>query len=90
MNVNQAISKESKNRVIQNSDSESSISVSGIGFTVISETSESCQYEIVVKDTNSQSVLTSAIEEKIKIEPKKTENHDSVYYWYYNLNASIT
>lgn len=90
MNVIQAISKESKNRVIQNSDSESSISVPGIGFTVISETSESGQYEIVVKDTNPQSVLASAIEEKFKIEPKKTENHDGVYYWYYNLNVSIT
>lgn len=90
MNVHQAINTESKNRLIQNPDSESSISVPGIGFTVISETSESCRYEIVVKDTNSQSILSSALEKKFKIEPKKIENHDDVHYWYYDLNVSIT
>lgn len=90
MRIPDAIAEEAEQRVVSNHTSETDVPIPGIGYKILTNTPEYCDYELVISDVNNNSKIYDHIKSRFKTgELKDLVYHDGGYSYICDLHANI-
>lgn len=90
MRVPDAVAEEADRRVVFDYSDETDVPIPGIGYRILQNTSDYCDYEFVISDTHTNSNIYNHIKSRLKTgDLKDLLYHDGGYSYICDLHANV-